>query len=81
LKESRPSLDFFKCEFDSIEIDQNLQSAKHDEQRISTLRRITIDSSEEYENTDDSTRFNFELDSNEIDESDSHDEKQEVIKN
>jgi hypothetical protein len=36
----------------------------------STLRGITIDSSDEDENTCDSNRVNREFDSNEIDESD-----------
>jgi hypothetical protein len=40
------------------------------------LHGITIDSSDEFENADDSIRFNCELDSNEIDESDSQREKQ-----
>jgi hypothetical protein len=40
-----------------------------------TLRGITIDSSEEYENADDSIRFKTEFDSNEIDESLQHGEK------
>jgi hypothetical protein len=39
------------------------------------LRGIIIDSSAECENIADSIRFNLEFDSNEIDESDSHDSK------
>jgi hypothetical protein len=35
-----------------------------------TLRGITIDSSDEWENAEDSIRVNLEFDSNEIDESD-----------
>jgi hypothetical protein len=50
---------------DSNEIDESLrQSEKHDEQRISTLRGISIDSSEEDENAFDSICFNLEFDSN-----------------
>jgi hypothetical protein len=37
-----------------------------------TLRGITIDFNEQPQNADDSIRFSSELDSNEIDESDSH---------
>jgi hypothetical protein len=44
--------------------------------RISTVRGITIDFSEELENASDSIRFNLELNSIEIDERDSHQEKQ-----
>jgi hypothetical protein len=40
------------------------------------LRGIIIDSSDENENADDSIRVNRELDSNEIDESARHSEKQ-----
>jgi hypothetical protein len=40
------------------------------------LRGITIDSSNEYENADDSIRVNRELDLNEMDESDLQYEKQ-----
>jgi hypothetical protein len=66
----------FNAEFDSNEIDESGSDAeKHDEQRISTLRGITIDSSEERAKADDSIRFNPEFDSNESDESDSHAEK------
>jgi hypothetical protein len=36
------------------------------------LRGTTIDCNEEQENAFDSIRFNYEFDSNEIDESDSH---------
>jgi hypothetical protein len=51
------------------------QSKKHDEPRISTLRGILIDSSDEDENASDSIRVNREFDSNEIDVSDLHPEK------
>jgi hypothetical protein len=37
---------------------------------MSTLRGIKIDSSDEYENADDSIRVNREFDSNKIDEND-----------
>jgi hypothetical protein len=40
-----------------------------------TFRGITMKSSEEDENADDSIRFKADFDSNEIDESDLHDEK------
>jgi hypothetical protein len=40
-----------------------------------TLRGIVIDSSDEFENADDSTRINREFNSNVIDESDLQDEK------
>jgi hypothetical protein len=49
---------------------------KHFEQRILTLDGITIDSSDESENADDSIRVNREFDSNEIDENDLQHEKQ-----
>jgi hypothetical protein len=52
-----------------------LQSSKHDDAKISTLHGISIDRSDESENADDSIRFNREFDSNEIDESDGHQEK------
>jgi hypothetical protein len=52
-----------------------LHHEKHDEQRISTLRGITIDSSDDDKNANDSIRFNLEFDSNETDESLEHDEK------
>jgi hypothetical protein len=71
-KSARASIRF-KSEFDSNEIDESdSHLRKHDEQRISTLRGILIDSSEDPEdpeNADDSIRFNLEFDSNEIDES------------
>jgi hypothetical protein len=57
-------------------IDENdSQLEKHDEQRSSTFRGITIDSSDEYENAFDSIRVNLESDSNVIDESDLQFEK------
>jgi hypothetical protein len=55
--------------------ESDLQFAKHDDPRISTLRGITIDRSDEYENADDSIRVNRESVSNVIDESDSHPRK------
>jgi hypothetical protein len=48
---------------------------KHDEERISILRGISINSSEDDENADDSIRFNPEFDSNEIDAKNVHDLK------
>jgi hypothetical protein len=64
-------------ESDSIEIDErDPQPEKQLKQRISTVRGITIDFSEESENAEDSIRFNLESDSNEIDESDPQSEKQ-----
>jgi hypothetical protein len=51
------------------------QYEKHDDPRISTFREISIDSSDEDENANDSIRFNREFDSNEIDESDLQFEK------
>jgi hypothetical protein len=57
-------------ESDSIEIkEKDQQPKKQREPRISTVRGITIDSSEEPENASDSIRFNLESDSIEIDES------------
>jgi hypothetical protein len=54
-------------EFDSNKSDESdVQYEKHDEQRISTLRGIKIDSSDEPENAHDSIRVNREFDSNEI---------------
>jgi hypothetical protein len=44
-----------------------LQIEKHDEQRISTFRGISMDGSEDFENANDSIRFNLGFDSNEID--------------
>jgi hypothetical protein len=52
-----------------------LQNEKHDDPRISTEYGMTSDLSFEYENTEDSIRFNDDGDSNEIDESDVHHEK------
>jgi hypothetical protein len=48
----------------------DVHSEKHDDPRISTLHGITIDSSDEDENAEDSIRTNREFDSNEIDVSD-----------
>jgi hypothetical protein len=63
----------FNAKYDSNKIDESdSHDWKHDEQRISPLRGIKIDCSEESENADDSIRFNPEFDSNEIDESDLH---------
>jgi hypothetical protein len=53
-----------------------VQSEKQVELRISTLRGIKIDGSEEFENARDSIRVKRELDSNETDSSDLHEEKQ-----
>jgi hypothetical protein len=50
--------------------DSDLQCEKHFEQRISTLNGIKIDSSADFDKTDDSIRVNREFDFNEIDESD-----------
>jgi hypothetical protein len=44
-----------------------LDQEKHDDPRISTLLGITIDSSDENENAEDSIRVNRDFDSNEID--------------
>jgi hypothetical protein len=64
-------------ESNSIEIDESdLQTEKQPEPRISTVRGITIDLSEELENASDSIRFNLESNSIEIDESDPQPEKQ-----
>jgi hypothetical protein len=62
---------------DSNEIDESdLHSEKHDEQRISTLRRIKIDSSDDSENINDSVRVNREFDSNESNlQCEKHDEQ------
>jgi hypothetical protein len=66
----------FTRESDSNETDSSdLQSKKHSEPIISTLRGIKIDRSEEPENVSDSIRVNREFDSNEIDSSDPHEEK------
>jgi hypothetical protein len=51
------------------------QSEKHDEQRTSTLRGITIVRSDDDENAFDSIRVNLDSDSNVIDESDLQSEK------
>jgi hypothetical protein len=50
--------------------ESDVQPEKHNEQRISTFRGITIDSSDDDEKAFDSIRVNLELDSNVIDESD-----------
>jgi hypothetical protein len=52
-----------------------LQFEKHSEQRISTLRGIMIDRSDDFENAFESIRVNRDSDLNEIDESDLQDEK------
>jgi hypothetical protein len=52
--------------------ESDLHPRKHSDPRSSTLHGITIDSSDEYENADDSIRVNRESVSNVIDESDSH---------
>jgi hypothetical protein len=52
-------------------IDENdLQHEKHSASRISTFLGIKIDSSDEYENADDSICVKCEFDSNVIDKSD-----------
>jgi hypothetical protein len=56
--------------------ESDLQFEKHSEPRISTFLGIKIDSSDDFENADDSIRFNCEFDSNVIDESDLQNEKQ-----
>jgi hypothetical protein len=48
---------------------------KHDDPRISTFCGIFIDRSNESANAYDSSRFNREFDSNDIDESNSHPER------
>jgi hypothetical protein len=53
---------------------------KHHERRSSTLRGITIDRSDEDENSLDSIPVNLESDSNVIDESDSQIEKHDESK-
>jgi hypothetical protein len=66
----------FSRESFSNEIDENdSQSEKHDEQRISTFRGIVIDLIAEEPNASDSMRFSRESFSNEIDESDLQREK------
>jgi uncharacterized SAM-dependent methyltransferase len=65
-----------ESEFDSNVIDESeKQFEKHFDPRISTLRGIKIDSSDEYENASDSIRVNHDFDSNLIDERDRHREK------
>jgi hypothetical protein len=49
--------------------ESDLQDEKHDEQRTSTFRGITIVSSDEDRNASDSIRVNLDSDSNMIDES------------
>jgi hypothetical protein len=51
------------------------QYEKHFDPRISTVRGITIDSSDDHKNASDSIRVKREFDSNLIDESDSHQKK------
>jgi hypothetical protein len=60
---------------DSIKIDDNVTPMKAEPSMNRTVRGITIDSSDEYENANDSIRLNREFDSNEMDESDSQCEK------
>jgi hypothetical protein len=55
-----------------------VQDQKHFEQRISTVHGITIDWSDEYEKAKDSIRHNRELESNEIDDSNSSDSKHDI---
>jgi hypothetical protein len=59
----------------SIKIDCNFVFSNAEPSINCRLRGITIDWSEEDENANDSIRFNLEFDLNEIDESDSQDEK------
>jgi predicted GTPase len=61
---------------DSIEIDNSVTRIKAEPSMNSTLRGITIDRSDEYENASDSIRAKCEFDSNVIDESDLQYEKQ-----
>jgi hypothetical protein len=60
----------------SIDINFNGVVRKAEPEISSTFRGITIDSSFEYENAEDSIRFNDDGDSNEIDESEAQNEKQ-----
>jgi hypothetical protein len=65
---------------DSNEMDESdLQSEKHPEQRISTLRGISMDGSDEDEKADDSMILSRESDSNNNDDRDEqwakHDEQ------
>jgi hypothetical protein len=55
--------------------ESDLYFEKHFDPRISTLRGIQIDRSDEFENAHDSIRIKHEFDSNVIDESDSQFEK------
>jgi hypothetical protein len=55
--------------------ESDLQREKHSDPRISTLRGIKIDRSDEQENAPDSIRVKREFDSNVIDESELQDEK------
>jgi hypothetical protein len=61
---------------DSIEIDDNFTSINAEPSMNSTFRGITIDSSDDSINAPDSIRVKCEFDSNVIDESDLHFEKQ-----
>jgi hypothetical protein len=56
--------------------ERNSQLEKQDEPRTSTRGGISIDSSDEDENADDSMRINREFDSNVIDDGESQSEKQ-----
>jgi hypothetical protein len=60
---------------DSIQTDFNAVDWNAELSIKSTFRGMTIDSTDEYENASDSIRCNDDGDSNEIDESDLHDEK------
>jgi hypothetical protein len=46
--------------------ESDLQNEKHDDPRIATFCGISIDRSDEYENADDSIRFDCDADSNRI---------------
>jgi hypothetical protein len=66
----------FNFELNPNEIDESdLRLKKYDDPRISTFRRISIDSSDENENAPDSIRVNREFHSNEINEREQHLEK------
>jgi hypothetical protein len=61
----------FSCEFDSNKIDESdLQWEKQDQQRISSFHEMTIETSEEEQETEDSMRFSCEFDSNEAGQND-----------
>jgi hypothetical protein len=53
------------------------QNEKHENPIASIFRGILIDRRNEDENAEDSIRFNYEFDSNEMDDSDRHPEKKD----